>query len=146
MSLTLHTLKPKTGSRQTRKRVGRGLSKKGSYSGRGVKGQRARSGGRSGLQLKGLRKIMLSMPKNRGFKSAKPKFATVNVGQLNSAFADGATVTPKAILKQDLVSSIATGVKILSDGHITVKLAIVGCQASASAKTKILAAGGSFKE
>ena len=92
MAISLHTIKPAKGSRKTGKRVGRGLSKGGSYSGRGVKGQRARAGGRSGLQKKGIRHIMLALKKNRGFKSPYEKSMVVNLGTIASAFPDGAKV------------------------------------------------------
>lgn len=142
MSLSLHTLKPKKGSRATKKRVGRGLGSKGSYSGRGVKGQRARSGGRSGLKLKGLRSLMLSTPKQRGFSSDRPKPAVVNVEDLAKAFVNGAKITPKLLLSKGLVSTTEGGVKILSTGTIGIAITIEGCTASASAKQKIEHAGG----
>lgn len=143
MALTLHNLKPKKGSRKRKKRVGRGdASGSGTYSGRGRKGQRARSGGKSGLQLKGIRKIMLAQPKKRGFKSNRPSPAVVNLRDLNKHFADGAKVTPKALQKKGLVEDISAGVKILGKGDIGLKLTVEGCQLSASAKEKIESAGG----
>ncbi|MBM5790042.1 50S ribosomal protein L15 [Candidatus Parcubacteria bacterium] len=142
MPLSLHNLKPQSGSRRGKKRVGRGLGSTGSYSGRGVKGQRARSGGRSGLKLKGLRPLMLSTPKQRGFQSLKPRAAVVNVGDLAKAFASGAKVNPKAILKKGLVSDVTGGVKILGKGEIGIALMLEGCLVSASAKVKMEKAGG----
>lgn len=144
MALSLHTLKPTKGSRRGKKRVGRGLGSKGSYSGRGVKGQRARSGGRSGLKLKGLRPLMLSTPKQRGFHSIKPKAMVVNIGDLAKVFVSGAKVNPKAILKKGLVSDITDGVKILGKGDIGIALTLEGCLVSASAKAKIEKAGGTI--
>lgn len=142
MSLTLHTLQPNKGSRRGKKRVGRGLGSTGSYSGRGVKGQRARSGGRSGLKLKGLRPLMLSTPKNRGFHSLKAKPAVLNVSDLARVFANGSKVNPKLLLKKGLISDISEGVKILGKGEIGITLTIEGCQISMSAKAKIEKAGG----
>ncbi len=143
MPLNLHNIKPKKGSRKSKKRVGRGnASGKGTYAGRGVKGQRARSGGRSGLKLKGIRPIMLAQPKVRGFKSGKTPPAVVNISILNKTFADGAKVTPKALQKKGLVENIAAGVKILAKGDIGVKLTIEGCKVSEAAKAKIEGAGG----
>lgn len=143
MALTLHTIKPAKGSRKTGKRVGRGLSKGGSYSGRGVKGQRARSGGRSGLQKKALRHIMLSIKKNRGFKSLKPKPEVVNVSSIAKAFPDGAKVTPKALYDKGLIPTEGK-VKVLGDGSIAIKVIVEGCNVSATAKAKIEKAGGSI--
>lgn len=142
MTLSLHTLQPKKGSRHGKKRVGRGLGSTGSYSGRGVKGQRARSGGRAGLKLRGLRQIMLATPKKRGFRSPKPKLAVLNVSDLAKNFTSGAKVNPKAILAKGLIDETKNGVKILGKGEIGIKLTIVGCVLSASAKEKIERAGG----
>jgi large subunit ribosomal protein L15 len=141
MSLSLHTIKPKKGSRKASKRVGRGLGSKGTYSGRGVKGQGARSGV-TGLQLKGFRTVMLATPKSRGFKSLESKPSVVNVGDLNKAFSDGAKVTPKGLLQRGLVTN-ADKIKILGDGALAVKLTVTGCLVSAGAKAKIEKAGGS---
>ncbi len=143
MALALHTIKPAKGARRSTKRVGRGLGSKGSYSGRGVKGQRARSGGRSGLQLKGIRSLMLKLPKARGFGSLAAKPSVVNVSDLASAFKDGAGVADKSLLAKGLISSSVGGVKILGGGELTVKLTVKNCRVSASAKTKIEQAGGS---
>lgn len=145
MPLTLHTIRPAKGAQKKRKRVGRGLSKKGTYSGRGSKGQRSRSGGKSGLQLKGLRQIMLATPKKKGFKSNKPTPEVVNVGTLSKTFAEGNTVTPQALLEKGLVSKIANGVKILGNGSLSIKLSLTGCKVSKVAKEKIEKAGGTVK-
>ena len=111
-----------------------------------MKGQRSRSGGKSGLKLKGLRQVMLATPKKRGFKSNKPNAAVVNLKNLSTAFASGAQVTPKALLKKGLISKTDNGVKILAQGEITIALTISGCTASAAAKEKIEKAGGSFRQ
>lgn len=143
MAFTLNTIRPAKGARKAAKRVGRGLSKGGSYSGRGVKGQRARSGGRSGLQLKGLRHIMLSTKKNRGFKSIRPKAMVVNVEMVAKNFPDGAKVNPETLLEKGLVPAKGK-VKLLGDGAIAIKVIVEGCTVSASAKEKIEKAGGSI--
>lgn len=142
MTLTLDNLKPQKGSHKEKKRVGRGLGSKGSYSGRGVKGQRARSGGRSGLQLKGLRSLMLSTPKSRGFSHAIARPLVVNVEDLAKQFTNGAKVTPKLLMKKGLISDTASGVKILGNGEIGVSLMIEDCKVSKIAKEKIEKAGG----
>jgi large subunit ribosomal protein L15 len=141
MAISLHTIKPAKGSRKTAKRVGRGLSKGGSYSGRGVKGQRARSGGRSGLQKKGLRHIMLSLKKNRGFNSLYGKYCVVNLNVLAREFPDGAKITPKVLFEKGLISSVGK-VKLLGNGAISIKINVVDCAVSASARIKIEKVGG----
>lgn len=146
MSLSLHTIKSSKGSRKTRKRVGRGLGSTGRYSGRGIKGQRSRSGGRSGLRLKGLRAIMLNLPKNRGFKSPNDKYELVQIGDLHKSFSDGAKVTPSILLKKGLIEKIGRGVKVLAKGEISRKLQVEECLVSSGAKKKIEDAGGSVVE
>ncbi|PJA47276.1 50S ribosomal protein L15 [Candidatus Uhrbacteria bacterium CG_4_9_14_3_um_filter_36_7] len=143
MSLHLHTLKPAKGSIKRKKRIGRGLASTGTYSGRGVKGQRSRSGGRNGLQKKGLRPILLNIPKSRGFKSIREKPCIVNIEQLNHLFMDGARITPDILFAKGCISDKAHGVKILGKGTIQKKFLIEHCLISASAKEKIETAGGS---
>ncbi|HLD17577.1 MAG TPA: 50S ribosomal protein L15 [Patescibacteria group bacterium] len=146
MTLGLHTLHPAKGARKERKRVGRGLGSKGSYSGRGVKGQRARTGGRAGLKLKGIRSLMLKIPKQRGFNSLAPKAAPVNVGMLGRTFPKGGLVTPATLKKNGLIPADSVRIKILGDGILDVVLRVEGCLLSASARTKIEKAGGSIKD
>ncbi len=146
MSLSLHTLKPAKGSKRYPKRVGRGNSTgKGTTAGRGGKGQTARSGGRNRLKLLGMRHLMLSTPKLRGFKSHHPKPATFNLGQLNAAFQSGEMVSPKTLAKKRLVTSGNARVKILASGNLKKKLSVSGCQISEAAKEKIVAAGGEVR-
>lgn len=142
MALSLHTLHPKNGSRKSSVRIGRGLSKKGTYSGRGAKGQRSRSGGKSGLRLKGLRVVMLGIPKRRGFTSLAPVFQVVNIGSLVKAFTEGQVVTPSTLKEKKLISSSSRPVKILGKGVITIKVTVKECRLSAEAKAKIEKAGG----
>ncbi len=146
MTLSLHTLKSHKGSRKSKKRIGRGLASTGTYSGRGVKGQRARSGGRSGLALKGLRPLMLATPKKRGFTVSTNKPVVINVGDLTTEFANGAKVNPQILKKKGLVDDSSAGVKILGKGEIGIRLIVSGCLVSASAKAKIEKAGGAISE
>ena len=143
MSLTLHTIQPQKGATKGKKRVGRGLGSKGTYSGRGVKGQRARSGV-SGLQKLGIRGVMLSTPKARGFKSRRPDAQVVSVGDLSKLFAAGAKVSPAILEKKGLIVSASLPVKILAGGAISFAITLTECKVSASAKDKILAAGGTI--
>ncbi|NQV89670.1 MAG: 50S ribosomal protein L15 [Parcubacteria group bacterium] len=143
MPLTLNTISPKKGSRKSKKRIGRGLGSTGRYSGRGIKGQRSRSGGKSGLALKGLRQVMLATPKQKGFKSGRPKAQVVNVSALNKAFKGGVKVTPKLLVQKGLISNITDPVKILGTGSIAITITVSGCNVSEAAKKKIEDAGGS---
>jgi large subunit ribosomal protein L15 len=140
--LSLHTIKSASGARKSKKRVGRGWASKGKYSGRGRKGQRSRSGGKSGLKKKGLRPVMLNIPKKRGFTSPHAKAEVVNVSALDKKFAADALVSPKTLKESGLISTVRKGVKILGQGDITTKLSVKDCQVSASAKEKIEKAGG----
>ena len=144
--LTLHNLKPAKGATKKRKRVGRGWGSKGKYSGRGMKGQRSRSGGKSGLKKKGLRNVMLNIPKKRGFKSPHAKKAVVNVGKIASVFSDGSEVTPIELKNKGLISTVRHGVKVLGNGKIEIKVTVKDCLVSASAEAKITKAGGSIVE
>lgn len=143
MPLTLYNLKPSSGAIKRRKRVGRGnASGHGTYSGRGQKGQRARSGGRKGLKLKGMRRRLLQIPKKRGFRSLYPKLAVVNVGALENKFPAGAEIAPAILKQRGLIEKDKIRVKILGDGALTKNFIIKHCAVSKSAKEKIEKAGG----
>ncbi|MBI5794121.1 50S ribosomal protein L15 [Candidatus Uhrbacteria bacterium] len=143
MPLSLHTLRPQKGSQKSKKRVGRGLGSTGTYSGRGVKGQSARSGV-SGLKLQGLRSVMLSTPKMRGFKSGYERAQVVNVDDLSKTFKAGMKVTPKLLEQAGLIGKASSPVKVLGEGAIAISIILSGCRVSASAKQKIEAAGGNI--
>ncbi len=147
--MELHNLKPFQNSKKSKKRVGRGHgSGHGTYSTRGMKGQRARSGGKSGQKRRGMKQIMLRIPKLRGIKSIHPKALVVNVGKLNEMFVDGDTVTPKNLEAKKLVTAKQGGksvIKILGTGSLQKQLTIEGCTVSESAKKKIEAAKGMVK-
>lgn len=141
--LTLNNLKKSKGSTHRRKIVGRGTgSGTGNYSTRGMKGQRARSGGRTGISLRSMRSYLLRIPKNKGFKSIYPKMATINLVTLNDLFKDGDKVNARSLVKLGLIRTINDGLKILGTGEISKKLTIEANAFSASAKKKIEAAGG----
>lgn len=147
MPLTLHTIKPAAGSRKKKKRVGRGdASGHGTYSCRGMKGQRSRSGGKSGLRLKGLKQNLLNIPKFPGFKSHKPRMTAVNLDILDKKFGDGEKVNPNILLNKKIVKKLGDGIKILGNGEITKKIIIEKCQLSSGAKKAIEKAGGKVVE
>jgi|SaaInlV_200m_DNA_2_1039689.scaffolds.fasta_scaffold59924_2 large subunit ribosomal protein L15 len=141
--LSLHNLKKGKGTEKKSKRLGRGnATGSGNYSTRGMKGQRSRSGGKSGLALRSIKSYLLRIPKVRGFKSLNKSKATVNVGALEQKFSSGETINTRAMLKAGLIDTISNGVKILSDGKITKNFTVEAEDFSASAKEKIEAAGG----
>src|SRR5881227_306729 len=149
--LNLSSLKP-VQERKRRKRIGRGLgSGKGRYSGRGIKGQKSRSGShkmRAGFEG-GQMPIYMRLGKQRGStsKDAMPigpfrtSTAPVNVGSLD-AFDDGAEVTPEALVEKGLVKNTKTDVKLLGNGELKKKLTIRVHAISATAREKVEAAGG----
>jgi len=149
--LSLNTLKP-VAARKTRKRVGRGLgSGKGRYSGRGIKGQKARSGSkkmRPGFEG-GQMPIYMRLGKQRGqySKDAMPvgphrtRVHAVNVRDLERF--DG-EVTPEMLKEAGLIRNTQLDVKILGHGDLTKKLTVSAHLFSASAREKIEGAGGSI--
>ena len=151
--LNLSSLKP-AAARKDRKRVGRGLgSGKGRYSGRGIKGQKARSGShkmRAGFEG-GQMPIYMRVPKQRGStsKDAMPigpfmtKTVPVNLRDLETRFEAGDDVTLEALIEKGLIKNSKTDVKILGTGELTKKLAVSAHGFSKTAREKIEAAGGS---
>ena len=141
--MKLHELKPAEGSRKVRNRVGRGIgSGNGKTSGRGHKGQNARSGGgvRPGFEG-GQNPLFRRLPK-RGFTNINRKeYAIVNLDALNR-FEDGAEVTPALLLEIGIVSNEKAGIKILGHGTLSTKLTVKAHKFSASAKEAIENAGG----
>jgi len=141
MPLYLHTIKPHSGAKKKKRQVGRG-GKRGTYSGRGLKGQKARSGGRRGIKRRSMRQLIEQTHKLPGFKSINKKPVVVNLDQLNLSFKKGGNITPSVLRKVGLVDKIKTGVKILGNGDIKTKFVIKDCQVSKSARKKIEEAGG----
>ncbi|HUT22364.1 MAG TPA: 50S ribosomal protein L15 [Candidatus Bipolaricaulota bacterium] len=139
--MQLHTIKSADGKK--RKRIGRGNSSgHGTYSGRGQKGQKSRSGGKKGLKLKGFKRSLLTIPKLRGFHSQFPKMQNVNLTDLEKRFNEGELVTPVTLADKNLIKDASFGVKILSDGKVAKKLQFKDCHFSKAAAEKIAAAGG----
>lgn len=143
--MQLHELKP-IHQTHKKKRVGRG-GRRGTFSGRGAKGQLARAG-RKMMPI--IREILKRYPKLRGYKyGGIPKnIAVVNVEILEKNFEAGEIVNPENLLKKGIIRKIegkAPAVKILGDGKLAKKISVEGCTVSKSAKTKIEKAGGSIK-
>ena len=144
--MKLNELKPAAGSRKKEVRVGRGTgSGVGKTSGRGHKGQKARSGGGVRPGFEGGQMPIYRRPPKRGFKNVWAKqFATVNVEDLNR-FDDGATVDAVALVEAGILKNVLDGVKILGNGDIKKNLTVKAQAFSKSAGEKIQAAGGKFE-
>jgi large subunit ribosomal protein L15 len=152
--LNLSNLKPAQ-PRKGRKRVGRGLgSGKGRYSGRGLKGQKSRSGShkmRPGFEG-GQNPLYMRLGKQRGpySRDAMPmgphrtSTQPVNVAALEERFDAGAEVTPESLVEKGLIRNTRVDVKLLGQGDLKKKLSITVHAASASAREKVEAAGGSL--
>lgn len=141
--MKLHTLYPNDGATATRKRVGRGPgSGLGKTSGKGHKGQNARSGGgvRPGFEG-GQLPLFRRLPK-RGFTNIFAKeIVSINVDRLN-VFENGTEVTPELLLERRVVSKVMDGIKILGNGTLEKSITLKGCKFSKQAAEKIVAAGG----
>ena len=142
--MKLHNLRPAEGGEvKSKKRLGRGIgSGLGKTSGKGHKGQNARSGGgvRPGFEG-GQMPLFRRLPK-RGFTNVfKKEYDVVNVSDL-SKFEDGAEVSVEALIEAGIVKNPRDGVKILGNGELTKKLNVKANAFSASAKEKIEALGG----
>ncbi|MFC1678450.1 50S ribosomal protein L15 [Patescibacteria group bacterium] len=121
MTILIHTIKANKKASRNKKRVGRGNSSgHGTYSCRGLKGQKSRSGV-SGLKRLGMKQILLRTPKKKGFKSEKIKDQIVNLEELNKHFKSNEVVTPKSLQDKGLIDNINIGVKILANGKLKVK-------------------------
>jgi large subunit ribosomal protein L15 len=139
-----HTLKPSPGSKHKSKRVGCGDgSGHGTYSGRGLKGQKSRAGGGVRLGFEGGQlPIIKRLPRKRGFfNTARIQYSLVNTGNLN-IFTANAEVTPQMLCEARLVKSPSRPIKILGNGEIDRPLVVKASKFSSTAKAKIEAAGG----
>jgi large subunit ribosomal protein L15 len=142
MALQAQQLKPAAGSTKKKKRVGRGNSSgHGTYSTRGLKGQKSRSGV-SGLKRLGMRQVLLRTPKYKGFKSKNPKFQVINITLVNEYFKDGDIVSPETLLGKKLVSTTKNKVKILGNGDLKLKkIVFQNVKLSKTAFDKVKTAG-----
>ena len=146
--VTQDKLAPAPGSTKDRKRVGRGDgSNKGSYSGRGCKGQRSRAGNRSNRGFEGGQlPLMQRLPRKRGFNNIfRVEFSVVNVGGL-AVFEAGAEIDPIVLQEKGLIKNLRCPVKILGVGELKQALNVKAHKFSAAARSKIEAAGGKVEE
>jgi large subunit ribosomal protein L15 len=141
--LKVHHLRPAPGSNKPKTRVGRGEGSKGKTAGRGTKGTKARNQVPARFEG-GQMPIHMRLPKLRGFKNPfRVEYQVVNVGALAELFPQGGTVTVDDLVAKGAVRDNSL-VKVLGAGDISVKLDVTVDAWSASAKTKIEAAGGSL--
>ncbi len=146
MTISLNNLHPAPGSRKKVKRLGRGTgSGRGTTAGKGTKGQRARQGGRKNRRQMGMKWTTQSTPKLGGFASIFPKYVSLPVSVLNG-MKPGSTVTLATLVRARLVAASAAGAKFVDSGKITAKVNLKGLKATAGAKKKIEAVGGTVTE
>jgi len=143
--MQLHQIKPKHKPKR-RIRIGRG-GKRGAYSGKGLKGQRARAGRKF---QPAIRELIKKFPKLKGYRSKRRLSGVVilNVEDIAKRFESNEIVSPKSLIEKRLIRRIKgklPAVKILGEGKIEKKLVIEGCEVSESAKEKIEKAGGEVK-
>ncbi len=145
--MELNSIKPAIGASKNKKRIGRGPgSGHGKTATKGHKGQKARSGGSIKAGFEGGQMPMQRRLPKRGFRPLMRKeYAVVNLGQLE-IFESGSCVDMEALLKCGLIGKVLDGIKILATGDLTKPLAIKAHKFSASAKEKIIAAGGTIEE
>ena len=143
--LQMHDLKPAPGAKKDRTRVGRGEGSKGKTSGRGDKGTKKRYQVRPGFEG-GQLPLYMRLPKLRGFKNPfKKEYQVVNVAVLAELFPQGGEITVADLVAKGAVRN-GFPVKVLGDGEVSAAYTLKGVKASASAKSKIEAAGGSVVE
>jgi large subunit ribosomal protein L15 len=143
--MRLHDLKPRPGAKHRRKRLGQGESSgHGKTSGRGGKGQTARSGSSIRIGFEGGQMPLIRRMPKRGFNNARhtTRYVGVNLDSLNQ-FDSGAKVGVDALRKAGLANGPVKLVKVLGDGELTKKLVVSAHAFSATARTKIEAQGGS---
>ena len=143
--LQMHDLKPAPGANKDRIRVGRGEGSKGKTSGPGDKGTKKRYQVRPGFEG-GQLPLYMRLPKLRGFKNPfKKEYQVVNVAALAELFPQGGEITVADLVAKGAVRN-GFPVKVLGDGEVSAAYTLKGVKASASAKSKIEAAGGSISE
>src|SRR6059058_4009069 len=143
--MRLHDLKPRPGAKHRRKRLGQGESSgHGKTSGRGGKGQTARSGSSIRIGFEGGQMPLIRRIPKRGFNNARhtTRYIPVNLEALNR-FEDGARVDEAALRSLGLANGRADGIKILGGGDLKKKLAVSAHAFSAAARAKIEGLGGS---
>jgi large subunit ribosomal protein L15 len=146
--MDLSSLRAPAGATKKRKRVGRGdASGHGGTSGKGDKGQNARSGGYTRDGFEGGQMPMSRRLPKRGFRNPfREKFVAVNLTDLCRKFSKGAVIDEAALLASGIVKKKGDGIKILAKGNIDFPVTVKIAKMSQAAKAKITAAGGSVEE
>jgi len=140
--MQLHQIKP-SHTKKAKRRVGRG-GKRGTYSGRGMKGQKSRAGAGKEPIIRG---VIKRYPKLRGYRdnTKKQNLLKVNLTILEQKFENNEFVSPKTLIEKGIIRKIrgrVQEVKILANGNLSKKLTIKHCSVSEQAKVKIEKAGG----
>jgi|SRR5208283_3610167 len=142
--MKIENLSPAPGSKKKAKRIGRGMgSGHGKTATKGHKGQKARSGGNKGPAFEGGQTPLQRRVPKRGFTNSpfKKEYAIINLDDI-AKLADIDTVTPEILIKLKIIRELKDGLKVLGDGNITRPVMIKAHAFSASAVSKIAAAGG----
>ena len=142
--MKLHTISPAIGATHSKKRLGRGTSSgTGKTSGKGHKGQNARSGGGVRIGFEGGQTPLFRRIAKRGFSNAmfKTEYAVINLSDLNK-FEDGAVITPELLKEMGILKNQLDGVKALGQGKLEKKLTVRANKFSNVAKREIEAKGG----
>jgi len=145
--MKLNNITPTEGAFKERKRVGRGTgSGLGKTSGKGHKGQNARSGGGVRVGFEGGQLPLFRRLPKRGFSNAnfKIRYATINLSDLNN-FEDGAVVSPELLKEMGLVKKQLDGIKVLGNGTLSKKLTVKAHKFSEKAKEEIEKLGGNIE-
>jgi large subunit ribosomal protein L15 len=145
MTLKLHHLRPAPGAKTAKTRVGRGEASKGKTAGRGTKGTKARYQVPAGFEG-GQTPIHMRLPKLKGFKNPfRVEYQVVNLDRLESLFPSGGSIDVDSLVSHGAVRK-GQPVKVLGQGDISVAVQVTADKFSASAKSKIEAAGGTVTE
>lgn len=143
--MKIHELKPAKGSKKRPKRIGRGLgSGHGRYATKGIKGQKARSGGAKGPGFEGGQMPLQRRVPKRGFSNApfRKEYAIVNLKDLNKIIDEVEVITPEVLVERGIIKKIKDGLKILGEGEIKKPVTIKAHAVSKTALQKIESVGG----
>ena len=144
-----HSLKSPQGSKKNRKRVGRGDSSGyGSYSGKGMKGQKSRTGGgvRPGFEG-GQLPLIKKLSALRGFNNIfRREFIPINLSTISKLYEKDSQISPETLVDKNVLKNTNSPIKILGEGEINFSVNVTAHKFSRSAKDKIIAAGGTVQE
>lgn len=143
MTLSLNTLAPARGSKSKRIRIGRGnASGMGTYSTRGLKGQKARSGGRGGLKLMGLKRTIMKLPKFKGQKPVAAPAVVISVATINRLAEKHSVISKKTLRDARLIAMNVREIKVVGKGAFSKPVVLRGIAVSGPVLLALEAAGG----